>query len=170
MNFTTLSRISWILVPASLIAGCASTAAGVTKGVLDKVFEDKPPKVEATLEASAGLNPNAYGKPSPLVIRLYELTDLTEFNAAEFYTLYDNDKDLLANAMKGRNEMMVLPGQKKQFKREFDMQVRYLGIMAAYRELEKAVWRSSVETPVDETTRVKIIFGPNAISVEPLEK
>lgn len=168
-SLRALGRLPLLLFSAAIAAGCAELAAGVTKGVLDKVFETTPPELEATLEASKKLNPDAHDRPSPLVVRLYELTDLTEFNAAEFYSLYENDKDLLAKAIRGRHEMMLLPGEQKEFKREFNMETRYLGVMAAYRDLEKAVWRASVETPVDETTYVRITFGPNSVAIEPIE-
>lgn len=136
------------------VAGCASTLAGVTKGTLDKMFADKPPKLSANLEASPELNPDYEGKPSPLVVRLYELTSITEFNAAQFFALYDRDTELLAQDLKAREEMVVLPAETREFERELNMETRYVGIIGAYRDLEKAVWRASVKTPIDETTAI----------------
>lgn len=168
-NHWPLAGLLHVLIFATTSTGCADMAAGVSKAVLDKAFESTPPEIEASLEASADLNPDASHKPSPLIVRLYELSDITEFNAAEFYTLYEKDKDVLAKDIKGREEFMLLPNEKKTLERELKMETRYLGIVAGYYDMDKAVWRASVETPIDETTEVKILFGANAITIEPVD-
>lgn len=161
---------SLAVVTTLLLTGCASTAAGVTKGVLDKVFETKPPTLHATLEASPELNPDYEGHPSPLVLRFYELTDVTEFNAAQFFTLYEEDEELLGSDLKGREEMVILPGESRAMDKELKMETRYFGVFGAYRDIEKAIWRAYVETPVNEKTVVTIHFGKLSVSIIPKQE
>jgi type VI secretion system protein VasD len=127
----------------------------------------KPPVIDATLEASIFLNLDESGNPSPLVVRTYELSDIAEFNAARFFSLYDEDSTLLGSALKAKNEMMLLPGEKKELKKELDPETRYFGVIGAYRDIDHAIWRAAVRTPPDKTTSVIIRFEKLKISIVP---
>ena len=52
----------------------------------------KPASVTGTVEASAQVNPSASKRPSPLLIRIYELKSVATFNAADFMSLYQRDQ------------------------------------------------------------------------------
>jgi type VI secretion system protein VasD len=170
---TTIKFFSWIffslyyLSVLFYLTGCASTVAGVTKGTLDKIFEDDPPVLDATYEASPKLNPDIKGEPSPLVVRMYELKSLTEFNAAEFFPLYKDAKDVLGDDLVAFEENEILPDEKGEIKKELNIETRYIGILGAYRDIEHAAWRASVETPLDETTKVVIKFDTLSIAIDP---
>ncbi len=151
-----------------LTASCASFVQGVTSAAIDKVLEDEPPQLAASFVASPKLNPDSEGQPSPLVVRLYELTNITEFNAASFFPLYERDTELLGAEMKYREEIVMVPGETKEFKRELNMDTRHLGIIGAYRDLEGTTWRASIETPINETTEVTINMDDQGISIVPL--
>jgi type VI secretion system protein VasD len=130
-------------------------------------IEIKLPVIDATLEASIFLNLDESGNPSPLVVRTYELSDIAEFNAARFFSLYDEDSTLLGSALKAKNEMMLLPGEKKELKKELDPETRYFGVIGAYRDIDHAIWRAAVRTPPDKTTSVIIRFEKLKISIVP---
>ena len=149
------------------LTGCASTAAGVTKGTLDKIFEDDPPVLDAIYVASPELNPDRKGESSPLVVRIYELKSPTEFNATQFFPLYEDEKDVLGDDLVAFEEKEILPEEKGEIKKELNMETRYIGILGAYRDIEHAVWRVYVETPLDETTEVIIKFDKLSISIDP---
>jgi type VI secretion system VasD/TssJ family lipoprotein len=50
------------------------------------------------------------------------------------------------------------------------METTHVGVMAAYRDLDNAVWRGSIATPVNETTYVDVNLGRLTLSVKPGEK
>ena len=129
----------------------------------------EPPIIDAMIEASIFLNPDELGNPSPLLVRIYELSDNAEFNAARFFTLYDEDTTLLGSALKAKKEMMILPGEKKELKQELNPETRYLGIIGAYRDIDHAIWRALVNTPLDETTSVIIRIEKLKIYITPRE-
>ena len=156
---TNLARLTLTILVcsvASLGSGCASTASGVTKGVLDKVFEEEPPEISVRFVATSSMNPDPNGRPSPLVVRFYELKSLGVFDNADFFALYEEDESVLGEDMVAHEEYEFLPGQELEFDRELNMTTRYVGFIAAYRDIESAKWRASVETPADEKTKFTV--------------
>ena len=69
--------------------------------------------------------------------------------------------------MKYREELVIVPGETKEFKRELNMDTRHFGIIGAYRNLEDATWRASVETPLNKTTEVTIKMDDQGIAIVP---
>lgn len=150
-----------------LTTSCASLVQGVTSSVIDKVLQDKPPKLEAQMVASSELNPDYRGQASPLVVRFYELTNITDFNAASFFALYEQDSQLLGAELKNREEFVLLPGETKEFNRELNMDTRYVAIIGAYRDIDKVTWRASIETPKNNTTKTIFKFTRQGIVITP---
>ena len=145
---------------------CADVASGVTSAVLDKALEEGPATIEADFRAAVDLNPDHEGNPSPLVVRLYELKSATAFNNIGFFLLYDNDSGELGNDLKAREELEFQPGQALLLERELELETRYIGVMAAYRDIENARWRAVLEVEPGSNTEVIIVLDRLAVSIE----
>ncbi len=139
----------WLL-PALLSLGMVSGCSGVSS-------------VRATLQADESLNPDINGRPSPLVVRLYELKSLSVFNSADFFNLFEQDVALLGDELQMRDEMAFQPGETKTLERDVRPDTRYLGIVGAYRDIENARWRNSIE--VDDDLDLVIEFGEKGIEI-----
>ena len=111
--------ITLALAPLLLVGCIADAASGVTSAVLDKIFEEGPTEIEAEMIAKADVNPDYDGQPSPLVVRMYQLSSPTAFKNAGFFALYDGDVATLGNDMTGREEIELRPGQTLEIEREF---------------------------------------------------
>lgn len=169
----TIRRIYQTLFVSLLciaVSSCADMASGVTKGVLDKVLEDDPAEVVIRLKADPDINPDPQGRASPIVVRIYELKSPDIFNTADFFALYEEDGNILGEEMKARNEMEVSPGEQVEIEKILDIETHYVGVMAAYRDLDNAVWRGTIETPLDETTYIDVTLGRLTLRVEKGEK
>jgi type VI secretion system protein VasD len=138
----------------------------------------KPPKVEpppppppptritVNLQAAADLNPDPTGRPSPVVFRLYELKTPDTFNKADFFKLYEQDSAVLGGDLVARQEMLVKPGQTLQLERTLAAETQQLGLLAAYRDLDHAVWRTTLAIPPHQTTPVKVTLGRVTITAQ----
>ena len=157
---------SFTIALAVAIAGCSSTAAGVTKGVLDKMFEPSPTSIEATFLTSDLVNPDASNRPSPIIVRFYELSSIGNFEGADFFALYEQDEDVLGTDLQAREEIQLAPGEKRSFERELRLDTRYVAVMAAYRDIENATWRSSIEVELNEMTPLIVKLEKLAVSIE----
>ena len=119
--------------------------------------------VKATLQADTALNPDLNGRPSPLVIRLYELKSLSVFNSADFFNLFEQDVALLGDELQMRDELAFQPGEAKILERDLRIETRYLGLIGAYRDIENARWRDSIE--VDGDLELIIELGAKGIEI-----
>jgi type VI secretion system protein VasD len=122
-----------------------------------------PTQVNGTLQASAQINPSVSRRPSPLLVRVYELKTAASFNAADFMSLYQRDQTELATDLVGKEEFMLAPGETKVFAKTLSPETRFLGVMAAYRDVEHARWRSIVAIQPGQVQQVTIRAGELAV-------
>lgn len=135
-RFTTWAALAALM----LLAGCGSALV--------------------SLNVQQNVNPDIHGRPSPVVLRMYELKSLTAFNGVDFLSLFEKDKENLGPELLAREEFFLRPGDKQEFKRKLQDDTRYVAVLAAFRDLEHSQWRSSLAvTPGITTTLVITLEG-----------
>lgn len=107
----------------------------------------KPIEVEGNISAAAELNPDYNGRSSPVVIRVYQLRSASAFQTADFFTIYDEESAALGKDLIFREELELQPGESREYKREMDPETRFVGVLAAFRDVEASTWRSMAEIP-----------------------
>jgi len=123
----------------------------------------KPASVTGTVQASAQINPSASKRPSPLLIRIYELKSAANFNAADFMSLYQRDQGELGADLLAKEEFVLNPGETKTFAKTLALDTRFLGVVAAYRDLEHAKWRTTVAVQPNQPQKVTVTAGELAV-------
>lgn len=124
-----------------LMAGCSSLSPYSTVT-----------KLNLTLTASDQLNPDLNGRPSPIVVRLLELKHPVAFENADFFSLYEHAKQSLTPDLVASEELELRPGETLDLKLSVEQGSRYVGVLAAYRDLPESQWRYTVQlAPVDIT-------------------
>ncbi len=161
-------KVFFIALSVAAVVGCSTIDTVVSHSL--KMFYERSTKLDAKFIASKNLNPDLDGRPSPVVVRFYELKSLSIFDNADFFALYEQDKSLLGEDLVRKEEMRFLPGETLDYLRELQPDTRFIGILVAYRELEKSHWRAAVETPLQDTTEVNISLDELAISIEPKDE
>lgn len=141
-----------------------AAAAGVALALVACAGAPKPAQVAGTIQASQQVNPSASKRPSPLLLRVYELKTAAVFNSADFMSLYQRDKTELGADMLGKEEFVLAPGESKTFSKTLALDTRFLGVVAAYRDVEHAKWRSIV--PVQPGQQHNLVIRANELSVE----
>ena len=92
-------------------------------------------KLDLTLNGSDELNPDLNGRPSPIVLRLVELKHPVSFETADFFSLYQRPKEALSPDMVVLEELELRPGEQRKLKLSVQPGSRYVGVLAAYRDL-----------------------------------
>ena len=150
-----LTQIASIMALLFLV-GCASTP--------------KPPVAQISLNVQPTINPFTDGaiepKARPVVIRVYELSSLAAFNTTDFFSVFNNYKDVLDTELLNSEEFQLSPGDKLKFNRELDFDTRYVGVVAAFRDLEHAQWRSTaVVPPKEKAPEIYILLEKNKVMI-----
>jgi type VI secretion system protein VasD len=124
-----------------------------------------PPKLAISIAAATRLNPDANGRNSPVVVRLYEFKSAAQFGNADFMALFDQDKSVLAGDIVTREEFMLRPGEKKAIDKLLSPDVQAIGVMAAFRDLERAKWRAVAVLAVGKDNVVVIDLEDVAVRI-----
>ncbi|GGO66631.1 type VI secretion system lipoprotein TssJ [Bowmanella pacifica] len=157
-RFTLVNRWVVPLLLTMSLLGCGSST--MVKDVFSVVT-----KADFTMVASTDVNPDINGRPSPILVRLYELRSPGAFNSADFFSLYDKATGELGNDYIRHDDMELKPGQEYQKDIIFDESTRYIGLIAAYRDIDNAVWKRVVELPPDSNSEIRVVLGSNALQL-----
>lgn len=135
-----------------LIAGCSSLSpySSVTK-------------LNLKLTASDQLNPDLNGRPSPVVVRLFELKHPVAFESADFVSLYERSKETLAPDIGATEELELRPGETLELKLSVGGGSRFVGILAAYRDLSQTQWRHTVQVTPAALNEVDLTLDQSGI-------
>jgi type VI secretion system protein VasD len=106
----------------------------------------EPPKtlIEAQITVSCQVNPDIDGRPSPIVMRIYELKTLGKFEDADFYKLFNDYASVLGEDLIASEKFHLRPGDAKTIKNSVSPETKFIAITAAYRDLNQSVWRGSI--------------------------
>lgn len=118
----------------------------------------KPVVVKLTIEASTDANPDTRGRPSPVTVKLFELKSSASFEKADFFSLFDRERETLGPELVGRDELVLRPGDRVVQERKLAPEVQFIGVLVGYRDLERSQWRLSI--PVASARK-----GPQTIQV-----
>src|SRR5262245_54119268 len=94
----------------------------------------KPAKAKMQIVATADVNPDGKGRPSPIVVRVYQLKTEAEFANADFFAIYDREKEILGPSLITREEYTLEPGETENLEFEVARDARFMGVLAAYRD------------------------------------
>jgi type VI secretion system protein VasD len=122
-------------------------------------------KLNASVAVSETVNPDFGGRPSPVVVRVYQLRSLDVFKSADFFSIYDNDVATLGQTFVRRGEFEMQPGAKLDYVEEIDPATKYIGVLAAFRDLDNARWRSYIQLPDEKKIYLKIDLDSLAVHV-----
>jgi len=120
-------------------------------------------KLQLTLQSSEYLNLDINGRASPLVLRLYELKHPAAFESTDFFSLYERGKEVLGPDLVNSEELELRPGQNLELKLTVGPDSRYVGLLAAYRDLSDTRWRYVIGVRAQELTRVALTLDETGI-------
>lgn len=139
-------RVVMMLAAAGMLAGCGMLGGGGPKETT----------VVMTLAAGNQLNLNAHQRPSPVVVRVFDLKTTAGFDASNYEGLFDHDRETLAAELVARDEFVLKPGEAKKLDRKLAPETKAIGIAVAFRELERAAWRTTVTVKPNVQNKINV--------------
>ena len=124
-----------------------------------------PPLLKGSLKADAAVNPDVRGRPSPVVVRVYELKSVAAFNGADFFSLFEKEAEALSGELVGREEYQLSPGESRPYQRQLQPETKFIGVVAAFRDLEGSRWRQTAPVPDKRSPTITIGIDARAVMV-----
>jgi type VI secretion system protein VasD len=125
-----------------------------------------PPLVKGAIKAEPSVNPDRGGRPSPIVVRVYELKGIAAFNNADFFALFDKEQESLGSELVGREEYQLQPAETRQYSRQLQPDTKFIGVVGAFRDLEQARWRQTAPVPKKGSATIAIGVQSRAITLD----
>lgn len=139
-----------------LVAGLAACAAP----------PPPPTVVDASISASKDANAGSNGTGEPVAVRIYQLVSPAGFQGAQFFELFDKDKDKLGPDLVKRDDLLLAPGQSKHLVLKPEDRAHAIGVFAGYRDYEHVTWRAVVDIPAHATSALKVTLGTSGVTAK----
>ena len=151
-SYRTTRRAIALAVASLLLSACGS------KPLVPNVLT-------IDVQAAVNLNPSSSGRPSPVVVRVYELKAAAPFESADFLSLFEKDQATLGGDVIARDEFVLRPGETKAIKRELDADSKFIAVMAIFRDLERSKWRAVAPLASGKDNTMSIRLATSAVSI-----
>jgi type VI secretion system protein VasD len=139
--------LAWTSVGVLAAGSCAKAPPPAPPSITIAAPPDARVKAPMTLAASSDTNPDATGRPSPVVVRVYQLKTDAAFNGADFFQLFDDEQKVLGAELISRDEFVLAPAERRMLDVTVSGETRYVGVIAAFRDIRNAQWRGLVSAP-----------------------
>lgn len=123
------------------------------------------------LAASQDVNPDINGRPSPVVLRIFQLRGDAEFAKADFAGLFLSEKAALGGNLIDVEEFALHPGETLETRLPMAGDTRYIAAAAGFRDIGNAQWRVLQPRPsrslfFSEQIGVKVDRGMLILSIK----
>jgi len=129
------------------------------------MFKPIPNSLSILINTSSDLNPDSDGRSSPIVLRVYELSNDKAYKEKDFFDLFDKDKESLATALVKKSEMELNPNESRKLDITLDSKTKFIGFLAAYRDIDSAKWREVAKVIPKKPSGIPV-YGKSSFTVD----
>lgn len=154
-----LSRKGIVVAVFAMLATLFAGGCGTTARVLNLDTE-----VHLNFQVWPNINPDEAGRPSPLVVRVFELKDARQFQTEDFIGLFQESRERLGGDLIAETRLRELaPGLDRTEVLKVEPTVRYIGLLAEFAQYENA--QARVVFPIEAHRTTEKIIWVNKTSI-----
>ena len=116
------------------------------------------------VNATADVNPDMQGRPSPVILHIMELNSTEQFNRLDYMSLTQPSGAALGAELLGKNQMVLQPGETKALPMELNPLTTAVGLVAGYRDIDNAAWRKVIPITQGSTKGIAITLEQTQIT------
>ena len=125
------------------------------------------PQAKLSLKSVRYLNPNINGNPAPIVVSIFELKSADKFKGADYFKLSHHVSNLLGPDLIDKESLEIRPDSQQIITLKLSSDARYIGIMAAYRNIGTAKWRDIIKIPPEnKKININVALESQGINVK----
>lgn len=145
------------IVRGAALAVCVAVLAGCAGA-------PKPESVGIQISASSDVNPDLQGRPSPVILHIMELNSEEQFNRLDYMSLTQPSGAALGQDLLDKSRLILSPGDSQQLPLELNSQTTFIGLVAGFRDIDNAVWRTSLPIVQGKTKSISVTLEKQSIS------
>lgn len=115
------------------------------------------PRIDLAVASQINANPDHTGRPSPVIVKVYELRSDLAFSQSDFRPLFETPVQVLGADLLAADELVLVPGEARRITYDPVEGTRFLGLLAGFRQMERANWK--VVSTIDPE-------GTNSVGIE----
>jgi type VI secretion system protein VasD len=96
---------------------------------------------------------------------VYELKSVAAFNNADFFSLFEKESETLGGDLVGREEYDLTPDETRPYRRQLQPDTKFIGVVAAFQDLEKSRWRQTAPVPAKRGITLTVGIEARAVTV-----
>ena len=100
-----------------------------------------------------------------MVVRVYQLSGVTTFGEADFFTLQQDLEGTLGDELVASETFVLPPGAVEIYQRQLPDGVRFVGVTAAFRDISAGKWRTFQPVPPAATTLLEADIGGTEVTM-----
>ena len=104
-------------------------------------------------------------RASPIAIRFYQLRSFAAFENATFSSIFEDEQHALGESLLSREEFQLMPGETHKFNRNLSKDTRYIGVLAAFRKIERAQWRAHIAIDSINSTELLVLINGTTVQL-----
>ena len=120
--------------------------------------------LDMQLAATADVNPDMQGRPSPIILHILELGSTEQFNRLDYMNLTQPSGAALGADLLGKTQLVLQPGDSKPIPMELNPMTTAIGLVAGYRDIDNAVWRKIIPVTQGTTKGISITLEQQKIA------
>jgi len=149
----------------SLIRAAATSLLIITAVILLSACAGTPKKesLGLNISATADVNPDRQGRPSPVIVYILQLSSVEQFNGLDYMSLTQPSGVALGASLLSKKQEVLQPGASRELPLELNPQTTVIGLVAGYRDIDNATWRTSVPITQGKTRGLSITLNQQQI-------
>ncbi|MCH8506246.1 MAG: type VI secretion system lipoprotein TssJ [Ectothiorhodospiraceae bacterium] len=100
-----------------------------------------PPVERLTLNAAEDVNPDGDGRPSPVMVRVLQLSSRTTLDNLDFDGAFDNAEVLVGDDLLAVKTLMLQAGESRLLRMPLERETSHMAVTAGFRQIEQARWK-----------------------------
>lgn len=130
----------------------------------------EPVLLTVMLNAGENINPSKLSRANPVVVRLYQLSAIEDFKAAQVLDLYQIDTKLLASSLLHKQNLgSVLPNEKKSFQLSIQPGTKYLAVFSQFSNYPQSKSKAWLDiSNIDELASITLSIESLSVNMQPV--
>lgn len=125
------------------------------------------PRLDLNVASQPNVNPDNSSRPSPVLVKTYELRNDLAFKQADFQSLFERPVPTLGADLIAADELVFIPGEARKVAYKPTPGTRFLGVVAGFRQMERAQWRIIKAIDPEEKNIVALELNDTSILIIP---